>query len=74
MQAQEQTFSLANMVPQTPELNCGVWEGIERAVRRLAARRGELYVITDPAFQGQQIQIDRAEWRAGAVLDLEGGL
>ena len=56
LRAQEQTFSLANMVPQTPELNRGVWEGIESAVRHLAARRGELYVVTGPAFQGQQIQ------------------
>ena len=56
LRAQEQTFSLANMVPQTPELNRGVWEGIESAVRRLAARRGELYVVTGPAFQGESIQ------------------
>ena len=53
--AQEQSFSLANMVPQTAELNQGVWAGIESAVRRLAARRGELYVVTGPAFVGQRI-------------------
>ncbi len=45
-QSQQQTFSLANMVPQTPELNRGVWAGIEMAVRHLAQRRGELYVVT----------------------------
>ena len=44
------------MVPQTPELNRGAWERIERAVRRLAVRRGELYVVTGPAYQGQRIQ------------------
>src|SRR3954471_8007548 len=55
-QAQQQSFSLANMVPQTPELNRGVWAGIETAVRDLVLREGELYVVTGPAFQGQQIQ------------------
>lgn len=55
-QAQQQTFSLANMVPQTAELNRGIWEGVESAVRDLAAREGELFLVTGPAFDGQQIQ------------------
>ena len=53
--AQEQSFSLGNMVPQTAQLNRGVWESIETAVRDLAVREGELYVVTGPAFQGQQL-------------------
>ena len=55
-QAQQQTFSLANMVPQKAELNRGIWAGVESAVRRLATREGELFVVTGPAFQGQQVQ------------------
>ena len=55
-QAQQQTFSLANMVPQTAELNRGIWEGVESAVRHLAAREGELYLVTGPAFKGERIQ------------------
>ncbi len=55
-QAQQQSFSLANMVPQTPALNRGLWERIESAVRGLAVREGELYVVTGPAFQGQRLQ------------------
>ncbi len=54
--AQQQTFSLANMVPQTAALNRGVWEGIESAVRDLAARQGELYVVTGPVFAGQELK------------------
>lgn len=54
--AQQQTFSLANMVPQTAELNRGVWEGVESAVRDLAVREGELYLVTGPAFHGEQIK------------------
>jgi endonuclease G len=53
--AQEQSFSLANIVPQTPELNRGIWEGIESAVRGLVRRDGELYLVTGPAFHGERI-------------------
>ena len=55
-QSQQQTFSLANMVPQTAALNRGIWVGIETAVRRLASREGELYLVTGPAFGGGQRQ------------------
>ena len=71
-QAQQQSFSLANMVPQTPELNRGIWAGIETAVRDLATRQGELYVVTGPAFQSEQLQsigpsgvlVPSATWKA----------
>src|SRR3954469_23883461 len=78
-EAQQQSFSLANMVPQTSQLNRGIWERIETAVRDLAAREGELYVVTGPAFQGQQLQsigpsavlVPSATWKA--VYSPEGG-
>ena len=54
-QAQGQTFSLANMVPQTSQLNRGIWEGVESAVRHLAEREGELYVVTGPTFHGDRL-------------------
>ena len=44
------------MVPQTAALNRGIWEGVESAVRHLAQREGELYVVTGPAFVGGQVQ------------------
>ena len=53
--AQGQTFSLANMVPQTAQLNRGIWEGVESAVRHLAEREDELYVVTGPAFHGDRL-------------------
>ena len=70
--AQQQSFSLANMVPQTPELNRAVWERIESAVRRLAEDEGELYVVTGPAFTGRNIAsigpdgvlVPTATWKA----------
>lgn len=44
------TFTLANMVPQDPELNEGAWAGIEGAVRKQAQLDGELYIVTGPGF------------------------
>jgi endonuclease G, mitochondrial len=61
-EGQRGSFSLANMVPQAPELNRGPWEEYESAVRALARRRGELYVVTGPLFEGAHLR------RAGRVL------
>ena len=70
-EAQQQSFALSNVVPQAPHLNRDTWEGIESAMRKLAENEGELYVVTGPAFQGQQIQslkgrvlIPTATWKA----------
>lgn len=55
--SQAESFSLANMVPQDPDLNRHLWEGIESAVRDLARRRGELYVLTGPLFEGKDLGV-----------------
>jgi len=44
------TFTLANMVPQLDTLNEGLWAGLEGAVRQLAQHEGELYIVTGPVF------------------------
>jgi endonuclease G, mitochondrial len=49
-QAQRESFTLANMAPQYPALNRGLWESIEEATRNLALRDGEIYVVTGPMF------------------------
>jgi endonuclease G len=54
--SQYESFSLANMIPQNPQNNRHIWAEIESAVRRLAVKDGELYVITGPAFLGQDLQ------------------
>jgi endonuclease G len=54
--AQAQSFSLANIVPQDRALNRGLWAAIEESVRRLATRRGTLYVVTGPIYAGDAIQ------------------
>lgn len=73
------TFTLANMVPQVPALNEGLWAGIEGAVRDLALRDGELYVVTgplpgceaspadgtcEPALLNGRVEIPAVTWKA----------
>jgi endonuclease G len=54
--AQQESFTLANMVPQDGDNNRHVWAGIEGAVRKMATKEGALYVITGPAFLGNQLR------------------
>ncbi len=55
-QAQEESFSLANMIPQDPCNNEVLWEGIESAVRDMALSGEEVYVVTGPVFLGAELQ------------------
>jgi endonuclease G len=52
--AMAQSFSLANVVPQAPENNRGVWaKAVEKATRRYVMRTtGPVYVFTGPVFAG----------------------
>jgi len=78
--AQAETFSLANMVPQAGRLNRGAWEALESVTRDLAIRRGDLYVITGPLFQGISLQrlhgrvlVPTKIWKAIYVPSLNQG-
>jgi len=50
--AMAQSFSLANMVPQAPQHNQGIWRvSVENATKKYAARAtGDVYVITGPVY------------------------
>ncbi|SDP94263.1 endonuclease G [Rhodoferax sp. OV413] len=49
--AMEQSFSLANVVPQNPQQNAGAWAKIEEDTRAYVMRaQGDVYVITGPVF------------------------
>lgn len=54
-QAQSESFSLANIVPQNRKNNQLLWAAIEGVTRHLVQQRGELFVITGPLFEGEQI-------------------
>jgi endonuclease G len=55
-QSQEESFSLANMIPQDAENNRHLWAKIESGVRDLAAEAGDVYVVTGPVFAGENVQ------------------
>ncbi|PJI51851.1 endonuclease, partial [Methylobacterium radiotolerans] len=44
------------MVPQNRVLNRGLWADIEESTRRLATRRGALFVVTGVIFAGDAVQ------------------
>ena len=54
--AQRDSFSLANIVPQDGENNRHLWAGIEGVVRKMAKKEGDLYVVTGPAFLGSNLR------------------
>lgn len=54
--AQHESFSLANIVPQQPQNNQRLWAAIEGATRHMTNQRGELYVVTGPIFEGDQLE------------------
>lgn len=53
---QYESFSFANIVPQNPAHNRGVWRGIETRTRYLTAKYGEVYVVTGTAFLGKNVK------------------
>ena len=57
-EAERQSFSLANMVPQNPKLNRGLWARIEKTVRDLAERDGQVYAVTGPIFADSSVVPD----------------
>nr|WP_265838677.1 DNA/RNA non-specific endonuclease [Roseomonas mucosa] len=54
--SQQESFSLANIVPQAPESNRCLWEGVESTVRDLAMEEGEVWVVTGPVFEGENLR------------------
>lgn len=57
--AQNESFSLANMVAQDSHNNRHTWEGIETGARNYAVKHGGVYVISGPLFNGARISFLR---------------
>lgn len=49
------SFSLANIVPQAPELNRGSWADLEKQVRDKVFDYGSAYVVTGVTFTGSSV-------------------
>lgn len=55
--AQFDSFSLANMIPQAPKNNQQVWRELEEAVRAIVTKqKQDVYVVTGPMFTGQKLK------------------
>ena len=76
--AMAQSFSLANMVPQSAQHNSDAWSKIEKDTRRFVKRaRGDVYVFTGPVYSkdSQRIganQIRVPDYLYKLVFDQEG--
>jgi endonuclease G, mitochondrial len=52
-EAKDQSFSLANIIPQNAENNRNAWRKIEADTRKYVMRaEGDVFVITGPVFDG----------------------
>jgi len=55
--AQQESFTLANMVPQAPRLNRGSWAELESDVRDQSFDVKQIYVVTGPVFNGRNVMV-----------------
>jgi endonuclease G len=53
-EAQRETYSLANITPQHSQVNEGIWQDIEAAVRRWSGPSSPVWVATGPVFLADQ--------------------
>lgn len=52
----KESYFLSNMVPQNPENNGGIWLQLEKNVDAWTKAYGELYVITGPIYDYQNVK------------------
>lgn len=56
-EAQFDSFSLANMVPQSPKNNQQVWRELEEATRAIVTKqKQDVYVVTGPVFASKKLK------------------
>lgn len=51
--AQNQSFLLTNMCPQTHKLNAGGWKTLEEKCRKWAQKYGDIYIVAGPLFDAE---------------------
>lgn len=75
LEAQQSSFTLANIAPQNATLNRGAWADLEIAARRFSLRQSETFIVTGVIFEGERLQttptgrvfIPTSFWKAIAV-------
>ena len=67
--AMAQSFSLANMVPQSSKQNSGPWAKIEKDIRHYASRaNGDVFVVTGPVFDQSSTTIGANQVRVPSYI------
>lgn len=46
-----ESFYMSNMTPQRPDFNRGIWQSIEKAVRRAVSNNGDAIILTIPLLR-----------------------
>jgi endonuclease G len=74
------TFYLTNILPQTPDLNQGVWNSFELYCEKLAKQQKELYLIAGGTFDKNpprlkgKVAVPKSTWKIVVVLERGQGL
>ncbi|MBD2082528.1 DNA/RNA non-specific endonuclease [Leptolyngbya sp. FACHB-17] len=74
LQTNSATFFMTNILPQTPDNNRDVWEGLESESRRLVNTGKELYIIAGGLGEkgtigAEKISIPASTWKVIVVMD-----
>jgi endonuclease G len=66
------TFLMTNMIPQTPDLNRGVWARFEGYLRTLVTRGSDVYIIAgaygDKGKLKKKVTVPTSNWKIAVVL------
>lgn len=54
-EAMHESFFMSNISPQLPSFNRGIWKKLENAVRKNAAKRGDLIIISGSIFKDGEL-------------------
>lgn len=78
-QFQFECFSMANMIPQAPENNRGVWSKLEGFTRHVTFKNKETFVLTGPMYDkglwfANKTRIPSHIWKAIYVPSLNSGV
>lgn len=59
--ANEESFLMSNISPQTPDFNRGIWKELETTVRNWAKKEHKLIIVTGPVFKNVKGSIGQEE-------------
>lgn len=59
--ANEESFLMSNISPQTPDFNRGIWKELETTVRKWAIKERKLFVVTGPVYKNVKGSIGQEE-------------